>query len=778
MKILVIDSGIGTCYPIRFFLDGHKVYFYREWWHPFPVFSQQIVGEGITGKKIKDYALYLDKVDFIFFTDCGHGHLVDYLKKNKYKVIGASALAEQIELNKYKFHQLCKELGLARPKTFFLKGIPEVLKFFKDKEGEKYYIKLGYYARGDLETHGVSSYAEAETILESLRAKILPFSSTFPFIIEEEVKGVEIGVDTFVAHGKVLSPIFFTFERYDNTLAKLEDLEKSVWNKVLKKFEKFLTYTDYTGFFSLEGIYNGEDIFLLDPTCYDEETEILTKTGWKRIKDVKKGELVATLNPKTHELEYHPVKRKIEYDYEGDMIEIKSNKKHTAIDLLVTPDHDVYCSKKKNRILKPSDYTFIKAENLRGTIRLKRTAIWKGQKVEYFILDEYRKTWKSGKENRIIKTVIKPAVVIKMEDWLEFLGLYLAEGSKSLKSQTITISQKQKCKEAEAILYKLPFSFVKKKHPNQKYIYQIRDQRLMAYLKQFGKAGEKYVPDFVKELAPEQIERFLYGFWVGDGGQRHKNTNSRQFYTTSKRLADDIQELLLKIGNVGFITIKKQKGTICKIGGRKYFRKNNLYIIRERTIKKDSWADGRLVRKKYYKGKVYCVEVPPNHIIYVRRNGIPVWNGNCRPAYPSSSAIICQSVPDLAELLYYMLNNDINKCQKILETIENRYFIGINVYSEENYQTWLLVHLKKGAKFWPRRVVFVNNRFYITPASEAGEALMGVVVGEGRTLDECYKDADKQLDKVNILGMTINWGVKESFITDYVKPLKKHNIIY
>jgi replicative DNA helicase Mcm len=130
-------------------------------------------------------------------------------------------------------------------------------------------------------------------------------------------------------------------------------------------------------------------------------------------------------------------------------------------------------------------------------------------------------------------------------------------------------------------------------------------------------------------LSKRQIKIFIDAIMLGDGciryGGRNKKSISRNYYTISKRLADDFQELILKIGFSGHIQsrIPITKG----IGNRLFKKVNRIYnvhwIVKNnicKVIKKHYY-------KQYYNGNVYCVDVP-NHIIYVRRNGIPVWCGN------------------------------------------------------------------------------------------------------------------------------------------------------
>lgn len=100
----------------------------------------------------------------------------------------------------------------------------------------------------------------------------------------------------------------------------------------------------------------------------------------------------------------------------------------------------------------------------------------------------------------------------------------------------------------------------------------------------------------------------------------------RIFYTSSKKMADGIQELLLKTGKVG--TIKKREGR-GRIWIKDHFANSSgvQYEVIERVKKLDSWIDRRDMQIIDYDGKVYCATVK-NHVMYVRRNGKPYWCGN------------------------------------------------------------------------------------------------------------------------------------------------------
>jgi len=69
--------------------------------------------------------------------------------------------------------------------------------------------------------------------------------------------------------------------------------------------------------------------------CFSADTNIVTTTGVKNIKDVKVGDTVPSINPETNVIEKKKVVRTFKYKYSGNMIHFKNS----SVDLLVTPEH-------------------------------------------------------------------------------------------------------------------------------------------------------------------------------------------------------------------------------------------------------------------------------------------------------------------------------------------------------------------------------------------------------------------------------------------------------
>lgn len=85
--------------------------------------------------------------------------------------------------------------------------------------------------------------------------------------------------------------------------------------------------------------------------CYKPDVLVLTENGWKTMSDIKIGDNIVTLNVSTKKTEIQQVLRKIEYQYNGEMIKLKNNK----IDEIVTPKHKFILFNKNGDYVGPYD---------------------------------------------------------------------------------------------------------------------------------------------------------------------------------------------------------------------------------------------------------------------------------------------------------------------------------------------------------------------------------------------------------------------------------------
>jgi hypothetical protein len=271
-------------------------------------------------------------------------------------------------------------------------------------------------------------------------------------------------------------------------------------------------------------------------------------------------------------------------------------------------------------------------------LKFKRTAIWNCQRLETFQLP-------SSQKIRIIKhgdrmdTCYTPTPEKNMvlEDWLRFFGIWLAEGSASLGDRKgeyiISITQmndeKRKCIKnwVDKISHQVGFSAWEEASNSHSKCVKFKNKQMYEYLKQFGHAKDKFIPKEIKMLPPEDLRILLDAMVYGDG---YVDSYGAIYYSTiSKKLADDVQEIALKVGKVGITHKDKRTG-----------------VMTVRITDDDACVTKRSIKWTEYAGQVYCVTVP-NHLLYVRRNGRACWCGNSTYTVECTAKLFDTSSTDL-----------------------------------------------------------------------------------------------------------------------------------
>ena len=390
-----------------------------------------------------------------------------------------------------------------------------------------------------------------------------------------------------------------------------------------------------SGFDSIEECFGEQTakIFSIETglSCYDDETEVLSKDGWKKFSKVHSRDELCTLNIRTNEIEFQTPTKVFTYKYKGRMYRLKTKR----VDLLVTPNHKLLYSPCDFRNRKP--YSLKEAELLFGKSKIfKKDGIWVGRDPKYFILPavniRHGSRYYSG--NRVKK---KKEIPIK--PWLKFFGFWLAEGWVSEGKNgdyNVCVSNRNQnlLNEIERILNGFGYRTFRGDD-----IIRVRNFQLFHYLKKFGKCYNKFIPVEIKALSKELLEILFEYYIKGDGHIYGRTKKGLSATTTSIRLRDDLQEIALKMGISAYYKLGYRKGKVFISPGCKklykqrndswiiFFIRRNRPIILPSTIKKHNYTESWV----NYDGLVFCVTVP-NHVIYIRRNGIPLWCGNSDPA--------------------------------------------------------------------------------------------------------------------------------------------------
>lgn len=378
--------------------------------------------------------------------------------------------------------------------------------------------------------------------------------------------------------------------------------------------------------------------------CYTPDAMILTENGWKSLEEVKEGDNILTLNVETNQIEIQPIERKIEYDYEGDMINIKGRN----IDDLVTPNHGypLYGRNHKFAYFKTAEEMM--NEHLSHKY-IPKTGEWIGRDDEYFIIPNLPEE-RIGKMQKNIREKYSDDLRIPMKTFAKFMGIYLSEGccDKEEDGSRVSVYQQKEdvCEAINELFIELglPYSINESVTENGsiRKTFYICDMRLCKYLQQFGLCYDKFVPYELKQQNKETLRLFYDWFVLGDGrirGDQRVDVNlTDDVFSTSKQLALDLNEIQLKIGYSGHFHMEKRDNDRYMFDRLIEGKNTHPLYFSLRSLTKGIYLDKRFIKleKVPYKGKVMCVEVK-NHTWYVMQNDKCHWTKNCN--HPESSVI-------------------------------------------------------------------------------------------------------------------------------------------
>lgn len=352
--------------------------------------------------------------------------------------------------------------------------------------------------------------------------------------------------------------------------------------------------------------------------CYDDTTEILTEhRSWVRFEDLDESDRVATLD-KNGNMEFQLPFHYTNDPWSGPMVRFTAGgvqsarrgdsrvaAQHRALDLLVTPNHRmlVESTSTGKRIIMRADEL---AQKSSRSYRFIATSGWDADDIEEVVIEgQYR----NGNDAPLI---------MNGDDFAAIMGAYLSEGS--LQSDALFISQQPNSK-GRTLFAELAARLGGGKSDRG---FTFHNARLARFVAPLGTARQKFVPDEVKNLSARQLRIFLDHFIAGDG-----DLEGRRIYTSSKRMAGDLQEIAQKCGMWAVVgeRIKSDQ----EFQGRTIKANGPAYVVALRN-RPDSRPAERIYDWKaeiieHHEGMVRCVSVP-NEILYVRRNGIPAWAGN------------------------------------------------------------------------------------------------------------------------------------------------------
>jgi len=391
-------------------------------------------------------------------------------------------------------------------------------------------------------------------------------------------------------------------------------------------------------------------------SCYDEKTRALTRNGLKRYTDLKIGDIVFSLNPRTEEVEEKVIARIIVQNYKGQMVRFKGKREN----LLVTPNHRMYI-KVKNWKGKFKPVFIERADRVseRRVCWLPSGKAFQGKNEEFISLDQSKLKWNANQ--------LREKIAIK--DLFYLIGLFIGDGTlqrqkkKAIRKTGLNRKQwlslarqktqsflklrknpQQGTNTSSVIFFHIPEKDRARKHTEKtlenigakwhtaqsqkagKWGIYFSSVSLFKLFSQCGKSAyEKKIPSWILEYDSKYLRYLYQGLMDSDGDKK-----GRTYTTISPRLVENFVELAVKLGKKVSVNVYEPKDSY--IDDHKVKSNYSCYMISIANFdvavygKKNSSIEE-------YSGKIWCVEVPDNENLLVERDGKFAFCGNTNKVY-------------------------------------------------------------------------------------------------------------------------------------------------
>ncbi|MCD6522609.1 MAG: hypothetical protein J7K68_02585, partial [Candidatus Diapherotrites archaeon] len=290
--------------------------------------------------------------------------VVDFLEELGVGCVGPKKELAQLETSKSFTRELLEK--------YKIPGNPRFKVFFSDKGIEEFIGAIG----GDF-------VVKADGLMGGKGVKV------FGEHLKSVQEGIEYAIECIERHGKVV-----------------------IEEKLIGEEFSLMSFVDGKDIKHMIPVQDHKRAYENDkgPNCYSEDTEILTRRGWKTFNKLKKDDEVAVFSPNSKVFWFEKPQKIYWMRYKGKMI----NFKNRNIDLLVTPNHRMLLQQRKGK----GKQFVVEAKNFKGEHYIYQSAKWEGKDKDFFILPEY--DYKFNRKLRKRK--------INFLDWVKFMAIYLSEG--------------------------------------------------------------------------------------------------------------------------------------------------------------------------------------------------------------------------------------------------------------------------------------------------------------------------------------------------------------
>jgi len=363
--------------------------------------------------------------------------------------------------------------------------------------------------------------------------------------------------------------------------------------------------------------------------CHSADTEYLTQRGYLTLPEILENDLLATVNPETGVLEFQPYLEKVEYDFEGDLLQLGQ---HRPLGL-VTPNHRMWVCGSK---LSNPSYDFCEAGLLSTVpyrnsdrVRIPTPLPVEGKKE----ISDFNVSLKTGTSYKLKKTGKFP-----MNEFLEFLGYFVTEGCCRKDKPGIILLSQNPGPVADRMITVMEALFGKVWTMESRGCITLKSSHLLAWEWLADNCGgysyQKRLPEWVFDCPPSQLEILLEAAIAGDGSYDSKGRGGESFVfnLTSFELSEQIERMATLLG------YSVSSRTSHPPGNRRPQR--HIYCS-PRKSKTLSVADITPVK---YSGKVGCFTVA-NGLLVTRYKGQTLVSGNSESNLKNALQVAVKSEP-------------------------------------------------------------------------------------------------------------------------------------
>jgi flavin-dependent thymidylate synthase len=359
--------------------------------------------------------------------------------------------------------------------------------------------------------------------------------------------------------------------------------------------------------------------------CFDDKTEVLTRSGWRLFQDINVDDEVLTRNPRSGAAEYQRLIAYYRYAYEGELYCAEGR----DISFAVTPEHRQW-----GRFMLPSrrlgEFEFVRTDEIGNRVFAIECAAeaWTGEYPDAVNLPEVtysQRLANAAGEYGTRETMVAARPLMghdQMAALAQLCTYYATEGSLSRQTgsgQGIVIYGDHVASVVSlCAVMGLPHSiWTDPRNGVKRVIIGGGIQWRTFFEEECGHGSpHKKLPRWVLNLPTEQL-REIWNILVRTDG--HTYASGRQILvTTSPELAGQCQEILCKLGYKSSVTRQSESQ------GTNY----PTYVVSRKSPKPALVNRHVPIRKVPYAGDVFCVSVP-NGTLFVRRDGKPHFSGNC-----------------------------------------------------------------------------------------------------------------------------------------------------